>query len=522
MPGDTDAVTSLLYGTERYDPELTEVKDRQLQQISDSGSTYTAGGYIQFTPSQNGMSDLYVDYEGLQTSFIIPLTVSFPNYPANAPAPKMGFKTAGWTAFVNQVQIDSAGVGVVSEGTNSGYWVNGQRLAIERSADWLLSEAASTVFCLPDNASLATAYPAGITVSPSTGTATGTSDALAYTMVGGTGAVSTAVAQAIGYWNDAFTWTGTTGSGQTATATGMIRLPPQYVHSFFHGLGVKRCQIDSIKIFPNLNCATASPIFIIPSSLPASYTTQPTLSIPGSNSCLLRFEVLTPSSAQGRKAQQNWESKEGYFYATTSMGIQQTNQTAVANVQQLIQPSVVRGERLWLNLVPNSVTVTFPNGGGTGTATTGSYLPTSCYDLYPFAQDSTYALTDVNLVQGSQQVYMQNLARKNYYSFNYDDLFNELQDNSPGTLVARESGGLIDRWRWRHGAHYNVLNISRDGVNSKSNETNSPEQFQALFSVMGGTNVSVPYNLVPVVESLDYCEFHRGAITKPGIPRKRA
>ena len=507
MP-DIHAIDSMCHGAPQWSSEDTELQNKQTQYITDSGSTYSSG-IIQFCPSQNGMSDQWINYSDPACEITIPLQISFPNFPSGAPQPQVGFK-GSTLSLVNQVQIESQSQSLVSEGTNSAYFVNTMKLAVERGVNWLATEAATIHYSVPDSAHLASAYPS----------ATG-ANTMAFTQLSGTGSpVSTAVAMSIQYFNDSFTWVGTTGSGQTATLTGMVRLPPKYLHSLMENLNVARLQLDFVRLLLNLGTATTSPIFVIPASLPASYTTMPTISVLGNNSCSFRFPVLTPTSAQARKAEAQWNSEQGYWYTTTAMGLQQNNQTASSNVQALIQASVVRGERIWLNLLPSQVSVTFPNGGGSATPTTATYLPTSCYDLLPFFQDSTYSLTELNLIAGSGQVYAQNLCRSSYLGFNYDEMFYQFLDAAPNTLIPGDGhGGLVDKFKWRHSVHYNLLSIARE--QSFASNLDNPQQVQVLFSIQGGAPVTAPYNLVPIIQTMDYAVMHKGRIQRAVPPKKR-
>ena len=500
MPYDRDSIASLSHQNE-WQADHTTILDRQWANITDQGSNYSAGGYVQFNPSANGLSDLWIDYD--TSEFLVPAAVTFPGLPAGATPPQIGNK-AGFDGWLSQTQMDSGGSSIVSEGTSTSYWTAPIRPCLEKSVAWLQSQAATTTWTLPDSTHLSSAYPASGT----------NNTALAYTNLAGGAPVSTAVAQAIQYWNQNATWNPTTN-----TSTIMLRFRFPNVHPIFRTFGgCRKVSIDNIKLFLQLNAQNQSPIFVVPSSLPANYTTLPTLSILGTNACQFRFQVLTLSPAQHRKAMEQYNSDEPLWYTGTMMGIQSTNNTSVSSVQVLVQPSVVRAERVFLHLLPSTVAVTFPNGAGAGTASTGAFMPTSAYDLYPFAQDSTYAPSEVNIILGSQQLFQQNLARRNQVGYNYQDLFYQFADCCSGTLIPGEIGGLVDIMRYQNACRYFVLNISRAGPNT-STDSDSPQQLQAMFTLNGGQPVA-PYNLTPVIESLEYAVIKKGIITKPPPPKR--
>ena len=212
-----------------------------------------------------------------------------------------------------------------------------------------------------------------------------------------------------------------------------------------------------------------------------------------------------------------YDSATKHFYRQVQLGLQNNPSSQTSQVKQLIEGAVTRLERLTMFRWPSTVTAA-PGG------TSGSYQPTSCYDLYPIVADQTYAMSSVQAFRGAAPYFSDQLAIPNIFNQVDDrDLFAHVKDISPGTVVPYESGSLLNLSSWRSVNNWVVLNLSRDGHNGDdSAQHNAAQQLQIQYTINGGNSVSQPYIFTPVVESLACVHIKQGKVVSLDIPVKRA
>ena len=257
---------------------------------------------------------------------------------------------------------------------------------------------------------------------------------------------------------------------------------------------------------------------VAPSTLPSGYTTLPTVSIFGSlGSCRLRYYSITPTKDQMAVAQRSWESLSKHFYRQVQLGLQYPATTQSSQVKQLIESAVTRVERLTCFRWP--ATVSAAPGG-----TASTYMPTSCFDLYPVISDQTYALSQVQAFRSSAPYFSDQLAIGTIFGNPDDrDLFAHIKDISPGTVTPYESGSFLSLTNWRSTYNWTVLNLSRDGHNGdNAAQTNAAQQIQLQYSVANGGTITAPYLFVPVLETLACCSVKGGKVVSTDVPPKRS
>ena len=482
---DYDALMSLKHPV-MPDPEEAECKDRQARYLADSGSNYQSQGYIQFQPSASGVDQEWVDFSDSSSRLEVPVQIAFANYPVGTGAPAICFK-AGYLSFLSNLTMTCGGKIIISEGPNATYLTAFTRLFIERSNTWLASDAADFAFAPYSNTSTVPGSNAGL-----------------QTMVN-------QVAQD-------FVWVPSTSGSSTAYYQGVVSIPLNVIHPLFQTLGVKKFSVDQLRFFPSLQTAQYSPIVVCPSTLPSGYTTLPTISIFGSlGSCRLRYQAITPTKEQMAMANRSYDSVSKHFYRQVQLGLQYPATSQVNQIKQLIEIAVVRVERLTLFRWP--ATVSAAPGG-----TSGTYAPTSCFDLLPIVSDQTYALSQIQAFRGSAPYFSDQLAIGNIFGLPDDrDLFAHIKDISPGTVVPYESGSFLSLSNWRSTYNWTVLNLSRDGHNhDDAAQHNFAQQIMAQYSVNNGNPVAVPYLFVPVLETLGCVSIKSGKVVSTDIPTKRA
>jgi hypothetical protein len=527
MPGsDVHIIRDLEHGTERLDPEDMELKDIQLLELTEEGSQKSIQASIPF--SGQTLSSQCVNWTSRRTRLEFPIQVFFNNYPVDptgANRPQMGMKSPGWICFLDHQILDAEGVQLIGESAGLGYWTAGFHTMMTKDSDWLLSDSQIDSFALDDSTSTTSAYPA--TITPSAGTAT--TNSIAYTGPGSlplpavntlpiTGSTFNAgVAARLGFWQSNMAWTPSTSGSPNAFYSGTARICVADSHPYWEGLGTRRFTFSTWNITPALNVAQNSPIFVVPSSLPSGYTTPPVISIPNGTTCKLRYECVIPGSKLMKKLEALEQKSEGYFYVQAQYGQPQTNVSITTSQQLPITNAVVRPEVVATHIIPTNITAA-PGG------TSASYPSTGWLDLFPFAQDSTYALSQQQVQVDNIDFFGRAIARPDFFGKpNYAENFYMYQDLAPGTLVPAQSGGLIDWWRYQYSQNFKFLNISRDGSQGNArNETNKAIQLQHTFVVNNGNAVSAPYSYLPIVYRLDFCVFHKGHVSKPGIPPRKA
>ena len=483
---DIDAIRALAHpGSVELDD--WEVKDRQQRYLSDSGSSYFPAGFIQFQPSQGGVSELWVDWADPSTRLEIPISIAFPNYPVGTGPPGVCFK-AGYVSLISNVTAVAQGQSIISEGVNATYLTAFQRLLMEHSQDWLASDAADSAF------------------APYTSTSTNPAN-------------NAGLAAMIALVLNDFVWLPSTSGSPTAYLNGVSSMPLNQVHPIFNEIKVAKLQIDQIRFFQQLNTSQNSPIFVAPSTLPSGYTTMPTVSIAGNvGSCRLRYQVITPTKQQMAAAERSHDATKKYFYRSVMMGTQQNPSSAVSQVKLLVAPSVTRPERLTLLRWP--ATVTAAPGG-----TSATYPATTCWDLYPVVADQTYALSQVQVFKGASPYFSDQLAVQNLFGQADDrDLYKEFRDLSGCTsIVPYESGSFVNLPMFRNVYNWIALNLSRDGHNGDTSaQNNTSLQLQVQFTVNNGALPAVPYVLTPLIDYTSCATFKSGRLVSLSVPEKKA
>lgn len=469
------------------DPEDHLVKSKQPLFLTDTSSVYGQGGFINFQPTAGGLDSLWIDWADNSTRVEVPISIAFPNYPVGSAQPQIAFK-AGSVSLIDHVGMTCQGRAVLAEGPQSTYLTAFTRLYIERSVDWLASDAADSLFAPLSSTSTNPANNAGL-------------------------------AMMIQYMAQDFVWVPSTTTSSTGYYNGVASIPLNQCHPLYQTMGCKKMIIDAIRFHLNLNAAYNSPIIVVPGSLPSGYTTFPTISVVGGlGSCRLRYTVITPTRRQAAMAEHSYDHSTKHFYRSVLQGTVQNPITQYNQVKLQLNSSVTRPERLTLFRFPQTVTAA-PGG------TSGSYTPTSAFDLYPIISDQTYAISSVQVWKGAQPYYMNQLAipSAQFGTVEDRDLFGILKSVSPGCITPYTSGSLLNLNTWRTVTNWTVLDISRDGLNGdNSAQTNASVPISIQFNTNQGVAQPVPFVLVALIESLACIQTSKGRVTSTDVPARHA